>query len=91
MFLEVVAHARDVCGDFDAVRETDTGDLADSRVRLLRGLSRDFHAYTTLEWSREKHRSVLDRVECARKCDRLRLPLEALTMTLCELINCWHV
>src|SRR5690625_4127813 len=41
VFLEVVALTGDVCGDFDAVGEADTGDLAQGRVRLLRGVGVD--------------------------------------------------
>src|SRR5690606_41293793 len=37
VLLEVVALAGDVRGDLDATREADTGDLAERRVRLLRG------------------------------------------------------
>jgi hypothetical protein len=35
--LKVMTFARDVCRDFDLVRETNTGDLTKRRVRLLRG------------------------------------------------------
>ena len=37
VFLKVVAFTGDVRGDFEAVGETHTGDLTQSRVRLLRG------------------------------------------------------
>src|SRR5690606_13581550 len=36
VLLEVVALARDVRGDFHAVRQTDTANLPERRVRLLR-------------------------------------------------------
>ncbi len=48
VLLEVVALARDVCGDLDAVDETDTGDLAQGRVRLLGGGREDAGAHATL-------------------------------------------
>jgi len=91
VLLEVVAHARDVGGHFDAVREAHAGDLADSRVRLLRGLGGHLDADAALEWSREERRSVLDRVEGARQSDRLGLGLESLPVGLGKLIDGGHV
>src|SRR5690348_10887914 len=44
MLLQVVADAGDVGGDLDAGGQADARDLAESRVRLLRGLGVDAHA-----------------------------------------------
>src|SRR5688572_15334877 len=44
VLLEVMADPRDVRRDLHAVRETDTGDLAECRVRLLRGHGADDRA-----------------------------------------------
>src|SRR3954453_21727555 len=46
MLLEVVADTGDVGGDLDATRETDAGDLAQRRVRLLRRRRVDAGAHT---------------------------------------------
>src|SRR5699024_296637 len=47
VLLQVVLLARDVRGDFLAAGEADTSDLAESRVRLLRGLGLDGSADPT--------------------------------------------
>jgi len=71
VFLEVVSLSWNVCRNFNAVGEANTSDLADSGVWLLWSLCGYFDAYAALEWSGEKDRSVLKRVECTRECDRL--------------------
>src|SRR5664279_4936512 len=45
VLLEIVADARDVGRDLDPVREADPGDLAERRVRLLRGRRLDLGAH----------------------------------------------
>src|SRR5919199_247073 len=45
VLLQVVADARDVGGDLDAAGETDAGDLAQRRVRLLRRRRVDARAH----------------------------------------------
>src|ERR687886_2389547 len=45
VLLQVVADARDVGGDLDAAGEPDAGDLAQRRVRLLRGGRVDARAH----------------------------------------------
>ena len=46
MLLQVVADARNVGGDLDAVGQADTRNLAQRRVRLLGGLGVDASANT---------------------------------------------
>src|SRR5689334_23077049 len=46
VLLEVVADTRDVSGDLDAARQAHAGDLAEGRVRLLRGRGVDAGADT---------------------------------------------
>ena len=82
MFLKVVSHAWNIGSDFYPIGETDTGDLANSRVWLLWGLGSDFDAYPTLERRREEYRSVLDSIEPACQGDRLALANECLTTAL---------
>ena len=48
VFLQVVAFARDVADDFALVRQADLGDLAQRRVRLLRGRRVDARADAAL-------------------------------------------
>src|SRR5215472_7472124 len=48
VFLQVVADARDVGGDFDCVRQADTGHLAQSGVRLFRRLGVHANAHAAL-------------------------------------------
>ena len=52
VLLQFVADARNVGGDFDPVGQTNTGDLAQRRVRLLRGLR--VHAGTDASFLRAK-------------------------------------
>ena len=49
VFLKVVAFTGDVRGDFEAVGETHTGDLTQSRVRLLRGGGVNTGAHATTQ------------------------------------------
>jgi hypothetical protein len=44
VLLKVVAFTADVCGDFLSIGEADTGDLTQSRVRLLGRLGLDLKA-----------------------------------------------
>ena len=90
MFLEIVPHSRDISGDFHTVRKADAGDLADSRVRLLRSLGCYLDANAALEWRREEDRAVLDAVESARQGHGLRLPLETRAIGFRKLIDRWH-
>src|SRR5512144_2020338 len=48
VLLQVVPHTGNVRGDLEAVGETDAGDLAQRRVRLLRRRRVDPDAHTTL-------------------------------------------
>jgi len=52
VLLEVVTFAADIGPDFLAVGQADTRDLAESGVRLFRGLGSDLDADTALERSR---------------------------------------
>src|SRR5689334_10389313 len=72
-----MTHARDVGRDFDPVGETDTGDLAESRVRLLRRRGVDARADAALLRARLEGR-------------RLRLVLDALAALRNKLIDRWH-
>jgi len=47
VLLQVVANARNVGGDFDAVGQANTGDFTQRRVRLLRRLGVNAGANTT--------------------------------------------
>src|SRR6185503_6388765 len=48
VLLQVVADARDVGRDLDAVGQAHARDLTERRVRLLRGLREDAHAHAAL-------------------------------------------
>ena len=58
VLLQVVAHARDVGRDLDAVGEPDARDLAQRRVRLLRRRGEDAHAHAPLLRRSLKSRAV---------------------------------
>jgi hypothetical protein len=45
VFLKVMAFARNVGRDLNVIGQPDTGDLAQSRVRLFGGHSFDLHTY----------------------------------------------
>ncbi len=91
VFLQIVAHAGNICGDFESVRKAHASDLADGGVRLLWSLGCDLYADAALEWRREKARAVFDRVEGAGEGDGFRLSLEADAALFCELVYCWHL
>jgi hypothetical protein len=48
MLLKVVSFTRDIAGHFNSVRKTNSGDLSQSRVRLLRGSRLHCGTYATL-------------------------------------------
>ena len=58
VLLEVVADARDVGRDFDPVRQTNAGNLAERRVRLLRGRGVDARADAALLRARLQRRRL---------------------------------
>ena len=49
MLLEIVLDTRDVRSDFHTVRETNSGNLSNRRVRLTWSLGSYFCTHTTLE------------------------------------------
>src|SRR3954462_7112421 len=72
VLLQVVALAGDVCPDLDAVRQANTGDLAERRVRLLGGRRRDARADAALlRGSRERRGLRLRRLGLATLADEL--------------------
>src|SRR6201995_267827 len=72
VLLQVVAHARDVGGDFDLARQPDAGDLAQRRVRLLRRGRVDARAHTTaLRALLERRRLVLRHLVLPALADQL--------------------
>ena len=81
----------DVGGDLHPVGETDAGDLADSGVRLARGLGGHLGADTALEWRGIKGRAVLERIKATGERRHGRLRRFALTASLGELIYCCHL
>lgn len=81
MFLEVVLDTRNVRSDFLTITETDTSDLADSRVRLARSLSGYASTYATLERRIVVVRVIFNLVETRVKGTRLTLPSRVLSLT----------
>jgi len=77
VLLEVVTLTRDVCGDLNAGGQADTGDLTQSRVRLLRGggVHAGAHA-TTLRGALQAGGRNLARLIVATLAD--------------QLLNSWH-
>src|SRR6476620_9992169 len=72
VLLEVVAHTRDVSGDLDAARQAHAGDLAEGRVRLLRGGGVDAGADTAaLGRTLQGGRLVLRHLVLAALADQL--------------------
>lgn len=90
VFLEVVTDAWNVCGDFHTVGKSNTSDLSDCGVRLLRGLGSNLDAYASLERREEISRLVGKNVEALGERNGLRLSLEGLAAPLHELANGWH-
>ena len=77
MLLQIVTLARDVGRDFDLVRKSDAGDLAEGRVRLLRGGRVDAHAHAAL-------------LRAALEGGRRRLDSHGLTALAHELVDRRH-
>src|SRR5246127_1104553 len=72
VLLQVVAHARDVGGNFDLARQPDAGDLAQRRVRLLGRGRVDARAHTTaLRALLERRRLVLRHLVLPALADQL--------------------
>jgi hypothetical protein len=90
VLLEVVSFTRDISSHFHAIRETDTSDLAESRVRLLRSCGRNLDTDTALERTIMKSVAVLDGVDGIRHGRRLRLLGRGATGTLDELVDRGH-
>ena len=67
VLLKVVALTRDIACDFDPVAETDTGDLAESRVRLLGSRGLDSGAHASLLRAGRADGFLLQRVKGALK------------------------
>ena len=63
VLLQVVADTGDVGGNLVAIRQTDTGDLTQSGVRLLRGRGSDCGADASLLGRRKIGSTVLQSVE----------------------------
>src|SRR3954454_6827511 len=72
VFLKVVALARDVPDDFEAVGQAHLGDLTKRRVRLLRGRGVDARADAALLRRLLQRRNLLARLlDGTRTCDQL--------------------
>src|SRR3954451_3439366 len=72
VLLQVVSLTGDVCPDLDAVGQANTGDLAERRVRLLRGRRRDARADAALlRGSRERRGLRLGLLRRAALTDEL--------------------
>src|SRR5438270_10571312 len=72
VFLKVVAFARNVADDLEAVGQAHLGDLAKRRVRLLRGRGVDARANTALLRRLLQRRHLLARLlHGPRTCDQL--------------------
>lgn len=83
--------ARDVGGNFHAVREADAGDLTDSGVRLSRRLRGHLGADAALEGRRIKSRTILERIKTAGQSRHARLGRFALAASLRKLIDGRHL
>ena len=68
-----MTHTRDIGSNFHTIGETNSGNLTNSRVRLLGGFGGYFSGYTTLEGRVIENRSVLESIETARKSHRFYL------------------
>ncbi len=68
--------------DLHSVRESNSGDLSNGRVRLLWSLGSNLRAYASLEWRIVEDRSVLDMVKASSQGDRLALALCLISILL---------
>ena len=65
VLLQVVTFTRDVCCNFKTVSKSNSGNLSNSWVRLLRSLCGHLGAYTSLEWGVVVDRLVLENVKAS--------------------------
>src|ERR1700722_9769057 len=72
VFLKVVAFTRNVTDDLEAIGQAHLGDLAERRVRLLRGRGVDARAHAALLRRLLQSRNLLARLlHRPRSCDQL--------------------
>lgn len=90
VFLEVVSFTGDIGGHFHSIRETHTGNLAESGVRLPRRGRRYLDTDTTLERTVMKGITVLDGIDGIGHRRRLRLLGRGAAGTLDELVDRGH-
>ena len=70
VLLQLVCLSRDVRGDFHSIGEAHTCNLTNSGVRLARSHGRDLGTHTALERRVVEVRTILNRIETAKQCDR---------------------
>ena len=90
MLLKCVSDARNVRRDFIVVRESDSGNLSNSRVRLTRSLRGHARAHTSLERRIVGVRSILYRIETRTKRTGLASRAWVLPTFFCELVDGCH-
>ena len=91
VFLQIVPFSGDVGGNLHPVRESHTGDLTNSRVRLTRRLGGHLGTHAALEWRRIKGRSILESIKTAGESGYGRLRRFVLAPSLGELIDGGHL
>ena len=87
VLLQVMADTGNVRGDLDTIREADTGDLTQSRVRLLGGHGTDRSADTALLGAVQIRILFLLRVVSLQQCGSSALRSQDLTAFAYKLVK----
>jgi hypothetical protein len=90
VLLQVMADTGNVRGDLDTIREADTGDLTQSRVRLLGGHGTDCSADTALLGAVQIRILFLLRVVSLQQCGSSALRSQDLTAFAYKLVKSRH-
>jgi hypothetical protein len=92
MFLQVMTFSHDVSGDFVLVRQTHTGDLSESGVRLFRSHGCDLNANSALLRAAafQIHHLSRQGIEGVHQSWSFTFTLADFSGTANELVNGWH-
>ena len=91
VLLEVVSDTGDIDGRLESIGKSYTGNLAERRVRLLRGSRGNLRAYASLLRRAFVSRGIGQRVVAVLKHRRLGLINRLFAALLDELIKGWHI
>ena len=90
MFLQVMAFTRNICGNFLAVGQANSGNFPQSRVRFFRSGGKNLDANAALKWRRGKNRFVCQGIEIVLQSRRFGFALFWFARFFYQLMNRRH-